>query len=165
VSIFSITYQDIVNFSSKAVVDACFDDGNGGNPQNNPAVPAVIDRGEQEVLSWLGDELGPPPFNATILAQIGGDPFLKYAAIEYVMLYVYDRHPEYVRSGMKDRAARKESADLRMQRVLDARQRPPTVPTPPANVGGVAVDRSHRIITTGPEGGPGRGYHGGDYGD
>ena len=162
-SIFEITQQDLVNFSSVDVVNACFDDSNTGVPVlNTTAMNAVISRGENEVLSWLGDELGPPPFTPDILAQIGADPLLKYAAIEYIVLYMYDRHPEYVRSGMKDREQRKKDADLRMERILDGRQRPPTMTTQPANVGGVGYDGGHRLYTDGPPGDPRR-RHNGDY--
>jgi hypothetical protein len=146
VSVFSITSVDLVNFSAQDVYNACFDDSNDGVPAiNTTAVAAVIDRGEQEVLSWLGPEYG--PFTPTLLAQIGSDPALKYAALEYIILYMYDRHPEYVRSGMKDRAQRKKDADERMQRYLDARQIPPTLEpeVEPANIGGVGQQGTHTL--------------------
>ncbi len=92
------------------------------------------------------------------LAQIGADPFLKYAAIEYAVAHMFDRHPEYVRNGKGDRSERLQRADERMQRVLDARQRPPTVPIEPANVGGFARTEGPRIYSDGPTR-----RHSGDY--
>ena len=37
-----------------------------------------------------------------------------------------------------------------MQRILQARQRPPTVPDTPSNVGGIAVDGAARLYTANP---------------
>lgn len=150
---------DLENAATPAMVTAIYDDGNTG-ALNTAAIAADIDRGEQEVLSWLGDEYGPPPFTGAILTQLSADPFLKYAALDYALAYMFDRHPEYPQGATdaKERSWRFQRADQRMQRVLSGRQRPTTMTTPPANVGGVVVDNAPRIISDSPDGT----YNGGD---
>lgn len=160
-SVFGITYIDLQNFTSPETVKAIFDDANTGT-LNQVAIAAIIDRGEQEVLSWIVGEYGPPPFTTQVLADLGADPFLKYCALEYIVAHMFDRHPEYVRSGGKERGDRFMRADERMKRVLDARQRPPTVPDKPANVGGVLVDNGPRMYIDSP-GSPPSNSNSGDY--
>jgi hypothetical protein len=148
-SIFGLTATDLANATSNDTLLACTDDSTptspGGTGTPNPTIiAALIDRAEQEVMSWLVTELGPPPLSSVLMAQLAADPFLKYAALEYAVALMYDRHPEYTRTGT-DRSERMKRADQRMERVLDARQRPPTVPQPPANVGGTVVDNGPRI--------------------
>lgn len=150
-SVFNITITDLENATSPQAMIGAFDDQNIGAPSPAP-VAAAVDRAEQEVLSWLVDELGPAPFSATVLAEIKGDPFLKYAAIEYCVALMYDRKPEYFKSSMDDIQERFKRADMRMKRVLDARQRPPTIATPPANVGGVSVDNANRLYVDSADG-------------
>lgn len=151
-SVFGIVQADLENATSVATVAACFDDANTGT-LNAGALAAVIDRGEQEVKSWLLSNYGPtlPPDG-----QLATDSFLKYAAIEYIVAHMFDRHPEYVRSNSKTSyESRFARADQRMQRIASARQRPPVIaPTikAPANVGGTTTDDSHRIITSNNDG-------------
>ena len=148
---------DLENATSVRMVGACFDDDQA-NVINKDALNAVIDRAEQEVLSWLASEFGPPPLPADTLAGLGSDNFLKYAAVDYAVALMFDRHPEYVRANMKDdRAARMQAAKERMERVVDARQQPPTVVKRPANVGGVAVDGANRIYIPNADGTSNRG--------
>ncbi len=139
-----LTQSDLENATAADLVAAAFDDQNSGGV-NSVAIAAIIDRAEQEVMSWLVTELGPPPIPAPVMAQLAADTFLKYAAQDYAVAFMIDRHPEAFRSSREDVKARIDRADVRMQRVLDARQRPPTVATKPANVGGVVVDNAHRI--------------------
>lgn len=156
-----LTQQDLEAATSAKMVAACFDDDGNGS-LNFPAIAAVIDRAEQEVMSYLVVELGPPPLSPALIAQLATDTFLKYAAVDFAVAYMFDRHPEYVRAKMQDdRARRLKSAEDRMIRILEARQRPPTVPTPPANVGGFSNDGANRLVTDSP-GGP-AGGNAGDY--
>lgn len=153
-----LALADLQNAFSTAAITAIFDDQNTGTP-NAQSVNMLIDEAEQEVMSWLVDELGPPPLSAALMTQLAADTFLKYAALDYARALVVDKHPEYFRSKPEDVKARFKRADDRMERILDARQRPPTVPTKPANVGGVSVDNANRIYIDS----PGGGLNSGDY--
>lgn len=139
-----LSATDLSQHAGEQALVAAFDDSGTGSA-DPVLVNAVISRAENEVLSWLVDEFGPPPIAAGTMAQLAADPFLKGAALEYAICWMYDRRPEYFRSSKEDIAARVSRADLRMERVLNARQRAPTVSTPPANVGGVSVDNANRI--------------------
>ncbi len=145
-----LNQADLENATTPTMVAAIFGDGNGG-PLNEQAIAAVIDRGEQEVLSWL-QEYGPPPFSAAVMAQLAADPFLKYAALDYTIAHMFDRHPEYPQGGTsaKERDMRFQRAKERMERVLAGRQRPPTVITKPANIGGAVYDGASRIYVDSP---------------
>jgi hypothetical protein len=137
-----LSQADIENAVSPDTAAACFDDGN--SCISTTAVLLVITQAEMEVLSWLGD-YGPPPFSSQTLAQLGSDSFLKSCAVEFAKYYTFDRHPEYVRSNGKDQQDRWDRAEKRMERVLDARQRPPTTTVPTQAVGGATIDDGPRI--------------------
>jgi hypothetical protein len=141
---------DLENATSVQSVIACCDDTNVGVA--DPAIIAsIIDRAEQEILSYLVGEYGPGPISATVMAQLEADNFLKYCALDYAVAFMYDRHPEAVPTDRgNDIQARKKSANEKMQRVMDARQRAPTVATPPANVGGVSTPVIDRVYISGP---------------
>lgn len=154
-----LAQANLENATSLATVAACFDDANNPGTINQGALAEIIERAEQEALSWLVTELGPPPLSATVMAQLQADAFCKYASLDYAVAFMYERHPEYVRSQADEIQSRVKRADTRMERVLNARQRPPTVATRPANVGGVSVDGAPRIISDSPDGT----YNGGDF--
>lgn len=143
-----IDQTDLVNVMSVATFAACF---------NNPVtgaldldgVAATIDRAEQEVLSWLIDEYGT---GIQSEPNLGADRFLKGCALEFAIVYAYDRHPEYVKANGKERADRYAIAEKRMERVLESMQRPTSLAKKPANVGGTTVTDGPRIITTGVDG-------------
>lgn len=145
-----LTQTDLENATTPTTVIQCFDDA-ATSTVNAPAVADVIARAESETLSWL-DEFGPPPFNSTILAQLGGDQFLKTAAQARAVILMYDRAPETVRQTVNDLEKRRKDWNELMTRIKDARQRPPNVPTPPANVGGVIVDNGARIYADSADG-------------
>jgi len=151
-----LAQADLENGLSVATIAACFDDGSG--VLNTTAILACIADAELEVMSYLGD-YGPPPFTTQQLAVLGGDPFLAACALDFAKYFVFDRHPEYVRSNGKDQQDRWDRATAKMTRVLDSRQRPPVVPVTPSNVGGATVDGGPRIYVPGPNGQ----YNGGDY--
>ena len=133
---------DLVNVLSTATFAAIFNDPVTGI-LNLDIVASVIDRAEQEVLSWLVDEYGPDVRDAK---GLGGDRFLKGAAIEFAIVYAFDRYPEYVKANGKEREDRYKLAQELMQRVLSSIQRPTSMPLKPANVGGVSVDGGPRIV-------------------
>jgi len=139
--------SDLVNVLSTVMYGAIFADPVTGIT-NGDIVNAVIERAEQEVMSWLVNEYGPDVPNATNLA---GDLFLKGCALEYAYCYAFDRYPEYAKVE-EGREGRYKRAEERMERVLQSRQRPTSLPKPPANVGGVSVDNGSRIVVDGPGG-------------
>lgn len=145
-----LNLTDLENATSVQTVLACCDDGNVGAP--DPAVlDSIIDRAEQEILSYLVGEYGPGPISPAVMTQLQADNFLKYCALDYAVAFMYDRHPEAVPTDRgNDIQARKKSAAEKMQRVMDARQRAPSVATPPANVGGIANPVVARIYVNGP---------------
>lgn len=143
--------SDLQGAVSNATITACFNDDNT-DVLNEQAIHLVLLRAEQEVLSWLAPEFGPPPFTPGVLAQLAADDFLRSAALEYAIAFTFDRHPEFARSSGKERTDRFERANKRMERILDGRQRPPTVQEKPANVGGVVVDNAPRIYADSADG-------------
>jgi hypothetical protein len=146
-----LTQGDLENAITIATVAAIYDDSNSV-ALNTVAIASVIARAEGQVLSWLVAELGPAPFSDALTAQLAGDAMLKDAALQYAVIYSYDRDPAYVRQNGKERIDKMKSVVDLMERILDARQRPPAVPTPPANVGGVVVDNATRLYVDSPDG-------------
>ena len=150
---FWLCQADLEGATSKATVIACFDDANlGAGSLDDQAICSIIDRAEQETLSWLAGEYGPPPIPATTLAMLAQDSFLKNAALEFAVIFMLEKHPEYVRSDGKVLGERMKRAVARMERIVQARQQPPTVAQRPANVGGVAVDNGNRIYVDNADG-------------
>lgn len=146
-----LSQADLEAATSKATVFACFNDDNAGSI-NDAALIKVLNRAEQQVLSWLVGEYGPGPFSSDRLADLGADTFLQSAALEYAIAYMFDRAPDYVRQSGQDVEKRLKSCKEQMQRILDARQRPPTVKTKPANIGGAVVDNAARIYVDNADG-------------
>lgn len=143
--------SDLEDATSVTMVQTIFDDDQTGSP-NTRAIASVIRRAEMQVLSYLS-EYGPPPLPDSVVADLAKDDFLKECAIEFAVAYMFDKHPEYVRANrQEDVAKRIKSAEEMMARVLDARQRPPTVPDKPANVGGVSVDNGPRLYADNADG-------------
>lgn len=146
---------DLANVLSTATFAAIFNDPTSG-VLNLDIMASVIDRAEEETLSWLVGQYGPTVRNE---AGLGADRFLKGAALEFAIVYAFDRYPEYVKANGKEREERYKRAEERMARVLQSRQRPTSFPQTPANVGGSTVDNGHPIAIDGPNGE----YNGGDY--
>lgn len=143
-SYFGISQTDLSNALSAATITALFDDGTG--VANATAVTATIDRGENELRSWLIGEWG-----KTLPADIATDPFLKYCAIDFILGFSIERHPEAARqAGLGTKESYFNRAKERAIRVMDGRQRPTAATEAPANVGGVVIDNSNRIITDSP---------------
>ena len=146
--------SDLSNVLSVATFSAIFADA-GTGVTNDDIVSSVIERAEQEVLSWLVDEYGA---DIQFDPNLSADLFLKGCALEYVVAFSYDRFPEYQRANGKDQVDRFARAEARMERVLQSRQRPTSLPKTPANTGGVLVNSQARIIADGADG-----ANGGDY--
>jgi hypothetical protein len=141
---------DVVRAVSLQTVIATCDDNNVGT-YDIAVVNELIEEGEQELLSYLVGEYGPPPIPDVVMAQLAADRFLRSCALEYVKAQLFDRHPEAVRS-TKERSDRFKRVDERLVRVLDARQRPTSVPTKPANVGGTENDGGPRLYADNSDG-------------
>lgn len=150
-----IDQLDLTNQLSAATFANVFNDPVTG-ATNPDIVNAVIDRAEQEVLSWLVGTYGP---NIQSSPGLGSDIFLKGCALEFAIVYAWDRYPEYVKAMGKEREERFDRAMQRMQRVLQARQRPTVLQQTPANVGGVTIGGGPRLVVDGADGS----YNGGDY--
>jgi hypothetical protein len=154
-----LAQANLENATSVATVLACFDDKNEGII-NETALNEILVRAEVQTMAKL-HEYGPPPFSVQILAQLGADDYLRAAATERAIILMYDRAPEAVRQSVNDLEKRRKDWKEMMDDILQARARPPTVPTPPANVGGVSVYNTNRIFVDNP-GGP-SGGNAGDY--
>lgn len=146
--------SDLVNVLSTVMYSAIFADPTTGIT-NTDIVDAVIGRAEQEVMSWLVGQYGPDVANQQNLA---GDLFLKGCALEYAYAYSFDRYPEYAKVE-EGRADRYKRAEERMQRVLQSRQRPTSLPTQPANTSSTVISNVNSIISAGPDGQ----YNSGDF--
>ncbi len=144
-----LTEKDIEDAINRATLLACFDDGNGNFEAS--ALASIIKQAEVEVMSWLGD-YGPPPFSAQTLAALGADYFLRSAALEYAKYFVFDRHPEYLRTSATAQQDRLKKCEERMERILDARQRPAQTTQPTTAVGGATVDNGARIYVDNADG-------------
>ena len=145
-----LTQADLELGSNAETVVVCCDTNNSGSP-DAAVVLDIIAGAEQEVLSWLIEEYGPAPLSTAVLAQLAADIFLARAARKYALIGMYERHPEYVRASKADDiASRRKEADDLMRRIVNATQTAPTVPTQPANVGGVVVDGASRIYIPNP---------------
>jgi hypothetical protein len=153
--------QDLVDATSSSTVIACLDDIGDGEPDPR-ASRSLIARAEGEVLSYLVGEYGTPPLPASVIADLKPDPLLAGVALKFAVAFMFDKHPEYVRAKkQEDVAKRLKDAQDEMVRILQARQRPPTVPEKPANVGGAYNDGANRLYTDDPDGPPGG--NAGDY--
>jgi hypothetical protein len=144
--------QDLVDATSTDIVIACCDDTGDGEPESR-GVKSLIARAEGKVLSYLVVQIGPPPLSEAIIAQLRKDPLLGGVALEFAIAFMFDKHPEYVRSNRKDDVDKRlNRAEAEMKRILDARQQPPTVAKRPANVGGVSVDNGPRAYVDSADG-------------
>ena len=148
-----LSVKDLVKATSFQTVTACTQDDESTNAPDLDVVNDLIGYGEAEVLSWLVPEYGPAPLSSQLLTEFAGDTFLKLCAIDFTIARMYDRRPEWVRANRSDSTeSRTKDATARMGRVLSARQRAPTVTTPPANVGGAVVDGGNRLYSPEPDG-------------
>src|SRR3977135_2047091 len=89
---------DLTNVLSVSTFAAIFTDPATGS-LNLDVIASVIQRAEQEVLSWLVDEYGPAIENSP---GLGADIFLKGCALEFALVFAFDRYPDYV-SANEDR--------------------------------------------------------------
>ena len=138
-----ITQQDLADAITAPVIVAIFDDDSDGVP-NATAIAAVIAQAEAEVFSYLVGHYptNPPP------SSLITDPLLKRCALDFAIVFSYERHPEYTRTqGETSRVeSRFKRACDRMKRIQSAMQQPAqtntTTPVANATVGasGPAAD-------------------------
>jgi hypothetical protein len=144
---FGIVQADVENALNKATVLALFDDGAG--VVNAAALAAVIQAGELEMASWMVDQFGLP-----LPPDLANDPFFKRSALEFVVGFAVERHPEYAKqAGFGSPTSYFDRATARAERIAAARQRATTIEETPANVGGTTPDGAPRMYTPGANGG------------
>lgn len=134
---------------SPLVVVALFDDTSTGVPSAT-AMAEVIAQAEAEVFSYLVGHYPTNPPPASLLT----DPLIQRAAVDFAIVFAYERHPEYTRSqGETSRVeTRFKRACDRMKRIQAAMQQPAQTnsPTPvtSSTVGG-AGPAAEPLITLG----------------
>ena len=89
-TVFGLSSTDLQNAISASTALALYDDGNG--TLNATALAENIDRAENELLSWIIASYGYPlPTGFTV------DPVLKYCALDFLIGFSIERHPEYAK--------------------------------------------------------------------
>lgn len=140
-----ISKTDLENRLTAATVAAIFTEPSG--TFNESALTAILEDAEAEVDSYLvGQYPKPLPNDA--------DRLLKKVALDFAVVFAFQRHPEYPRMygdgrGNDDRLAQAHAA---MARVVEATQRLPDTSAKPANVGGSAYVTGPRMVIDGQTG-------------
>ena len=148
-SFFSIVQADIENRFSIATLRALYDDGNG--QVNTVALNANIATGEQLLLSWLVGEWGGNI--ASLPPDYGNDPFLKTAAVEYVLGLSVERHTEYAKmNGLGVKESYFQRAQMLAGNIMKGLQQPTSLAAgeEPENTAGVTQDGGPRMYVQGP---------------
>lgn len=141
-----VEQADLERALSKSTVGYIYTDP-GASVVNVQAIALNIERAEGEVDSWLLPEVDVhnPLFNVR-------DRVVRGCALDYLICFSYERHPEYVRTFGEDpkTMSRWVRANERMERIQVATMRLPDQPaaTKPANVGGRFYDDSVRTCST-----------------
>ena len=152
-SFFNIVQADIENRFSIATTRALYDDGTG--VLNAAALAANIISGEQMLLSWLVGEWGGTV--AALPTDYGTDPFLKQAAIEYILGLSVERHPEYAKqSGLGTKESYFNRSQMLAGNIMKGLQQPTSLATgeEPENTSGITIDPGPRMYVPGPFGCP-----------
>lgn len=118
----------------------------GSSIINTEAIALNIERAEAEVDSWMIPEVNPndPGFIQT-------DRLVRGCALDFLICFSYERHPEYVRTFGDDprTMSRWKRACERMERIQQATQRlPDQQAVKQQNVGGIYRDDSIRTCST-----------------
>jgi hypothetical protein len=152
-SFFGIVQGDISARFSMATLRALYDDGNGN--LNTTDLNSNINTGEQLLLSWLVGEWGG---NVDSLpGDYGSDPFLKIAAVEYVLGLSVERHPEYAKqAGLGTKESYFNRAQMLAGNVMKGLQQPTSLDQgeEPENTTGITIDPGPRMYVPGPNGCP-----------
>lgn len=153
-SYFGIVQADIENRFSVSTVRALYDDGNG--VVNATALAANIETGEQFLLSWLVQEWGGTI--SSLPADYAADPFLKQAAVEYILGLSVERHPEYAKQqGLGTKLSYYERAQELAGNVAKGIQQATSLAPgeEQGNASGITIDPGPRMYVPGPFGHPG----------
>jgi hypothetical protein len=119
--------MDLQAAITPTVVLALFDDQSTGTP-DPVAMAEVLDQAEAEVLSYLVGHYPTNPLPPSLI----NDPLLKRSALDFAIVFAYERHPEYTRTvGESSRVeTRFQRATARMQRIQSAMQQPAQTNSP-----------------------------------
>lgn len=118
----------------------------GAGQVNQPAIALNIERAEAEVDSWMLPEIDEKDPNF-----IQTDRLVRGCALDFLICFSYERHPEYVRTFGDDPRTMPMwvRACKRMERIQQATQRlPDQQSVKQKNVGGVYLDDSIRTCST-----------------
>ena len=152
-SFFSVVQADLENRLSVAQLRALYDDGTG--ILNAAALAANIATGEQLLLSWIVGEWGGNI--ASLPTDYGTDPFLKTAAIEYILGLSVERHTEYAKlAGLGTKESYFNRAQTLAGNIMKGLQQPTSLATgeETENTSGVTIDPGPRMYVPGPFGCP-----------
>jgi hypothetical protein len=129
---FYIAQSDLENATSPQTVLACFDDGSGQINQN--ALNSVLARACGQVDSYLA-RVFKPPFP---VVQAPAPQMIQTAATDFAVAYMFERHPEYVKTYSEKRAELWKRASAMMERICDGLQELPDYTAQPKqrNIGG-----------------------------
>jgi len=135
---------DLENALSPATVLAIYDDTASGVVSTD-ALTAVIKRSDAEVNSYMAINY---PKLVLPLADAPTPDTLKFASLEFGIVYSRDRKPEYWKNAQdKERENRLAEARKKMDRFAVAQQVLFDVPAQPrpSNVGGIVLDQGQRV--------------------
>ena len=140
-----VSRTDLENALSVQTVLTIYDDGTG--VVDDDAVDGEISRAEAEVDSYLEPDY-------TLPLSVGSDRLVKHAALQFLICFSFERHPEYVRTfGEEPRSTRLyDRATALMMRIASAQQQLPDQPTAPGNSGGVVYSDGPRLMIDRPDG-------------
>ena len=144
------TEAEVTYALGASIVTAIYDDDNDGIA-DSASLDAVIARASALVDSWIAPVYkGPFPISQTPIPSM-----IRELTLQYVEAMSYDRKPDLARGfGSDDQQKRWPRADQMGERLQAAILRIPdnaAQPTP-ANAGGIVVDGSSRVMTTGTDG-------------
>lgn len=133
---------DLINALSLATVVQIYDDNRDGVADDAP-IEFNAKRADAQVRSWI---IG----HYTVGSDIDTDDLLRACALDFLVAYSFERHPEYIRTfGEGPRAERVKRAEATLGRIKEGIQRPVQAETaqkaPSKTVGGVIIDRGGRM--------------------
>lgn len=152
-SLWQFTFADLQNALNVQTAIALYDEGTG--KPNTVAFAMNVDRAEHELVSFLIDTFGWP-----LPEQTQVDGLLKYSALDYLIGFSIERHPEYAKqAGFGTPHSYYERAKERAERIMRGVQRPVELQeaVSPGNIGGFTVDGSTRMYIPGTDGTPNAG--------
>lgn len=142
-----IDKSDLIGALSEPTVITIYDDDRDG-VADETQIEFNIGRAEAQVWSWLVGHYA-------LGTEATTDKLLKACALDYLVAYSFERHPEYVRSyGEASRSDRWKRAEDTLARIKAGIQRPVSVEVVQRSktVGGVIYDKGTRMFIDGPDG-------------